>query len=111
MTQQPQPTPSITPAPSSYTTTRDTSWDTTGLTRLAEQGNPANLALLDLCASESATPVTVAAIAQEAAITVESVRGQLAGLTMRLKNPKYGFDQNTWPVEIAFTAGASPATP
>jgi hypothetical protein len=80
-------------------------WDTTGLTRLAEQGNPATLALLDLCASESATPVTVAAIAQEAAITVESVRGQLAGLTMRLKNPKYGFDQNTWPVEITFTAG------
>ena len=31
--------------------------------------------------------------------------GQLAGLTMRLKNPTYGFAQTTWPVTITWLPG------
>ena len=80
-------------------------WDAAGLTRLAEQGNATTLALLDLCAREDAVPVGVLDLADRAQITPGSVRGQLAGLTMRLKNPKYGFAQNTWPVEVEWLPG------
>ncbi len=75
-------------------------WDLDSLRRLAEQGNNATLAMLDLCAAEEAHGVNVQDVASQAAITVGQVKGQLAGLTMRLKNPKYGFAQTTWPVEI-----------
>jgi hypothetical protein len=34
-------------------------------------------------------------IAEQARISEAAVRGQLAGLTMRLKNPIYGFAQTT----------------
>jgi hypothetical protein len=80
-------------------------WDAGGLARLAEQGNPTTLALLDLCALENPVPVGVVDIAHHAGITPGSVRGQLAGLTMRLKNPKYGFRQKTWPIEIEWLPG------
>jgi hypothetical protein len=33
------------------------------------------------------------------------VKGQLAGLTMRLKNPKYGFAQTTSPVDVLWLPG------
>jgi hypothetical protein len=80
-------------------------WDRESLRRLADQANAATLALLDLCAGEDAAPVGVEDIAQTAGITKGSVRGQLAGLTMRLKNPKYGFLQNVWPTQVAWLAG------
>ncbi len=75
-------------------------WDLEGLKRLAEQGNDATVALMDLCAADEAHGVSVQDVAAQAAITAGQVRGQLAGLTMRLKNPKYGFAQRNWPVEI-----------
>jgi len=81
------------------------SWDFDSLTRLAEQGNSATLALLDLCAADEADGVSVQDIATQASITSGGVRGQLAGLTMRLKNPKYGFAQTEWPVEIEWLPG------
>lgn len=80
-------------------------WDATGLTRLAEQGNVTTVTLLDLCAMENAVPVGVLDVASHAGVTAGSVRGQLAGLTMRLKNPKYGFPQNVWPVDIEWLPG------
>ena len=80
-------------------------WDEAGLVRLAEQGNVTTLALLDLCAMENAVPVGVVDVANHAGVTAASVRGQLAGLTMRLKNPKYGFSQNAWPVDIEWLPG------
>jgi hypothetical protein len=80
-------------------------WDEAGLRRLAEQGNVTTLALLDLCAIENAVPVGVIDVANHAAVPTTSVRAQLAGLTMRLKNPKYGFAQNTWPVDIEWLPG------
>lgn len=44
-------------------------------------------------------------IALAAGITKESVRGQLAGLTMRLKNPRYGFTQNRSPAVVTWLPG------
>jgi SAM-dependent methyltransferase len=62
-------------------------WDEESLRRLVGQANPATLATLDLCAAEEATSVTVKDVAKEAGITEGAVRGQLTGLTMRLKDP------------------------
>lgn len=64
-----------------------TRWDEPSLRRLAEQGNPATLAMLDLCAALDATEVTVKDVAEAAGITEGAVRGQLAGLTMRIRKP------------------------
>jgi hypothetical protein len=80
-------------------------WDLAALQRLAQQGNAATLAMLDLCAAEEAQSVSVADIAEQAGITTGQVKGQLAGLTMRLKNPNYGFPQNRWPVEVDWQPG------
>ena len=75
-------------------------WDEDSLRQLASQANSATLAALDLCAAEEATTVTVKDVANEAGITEGAVRGQLAGLTMRLKNPRYGFAQTKWPFDF-----------
>jgi len=80
-------------------------WDQDSLQRLLEQANPATLAMLDLCAVETPASVGVKDIAATAGISDGAVRGQLAGLTMRLKNSKYGFAQNTWPVYVTWLAG------
>ena len=61
--------------------------------------------MLDLCAAEEADTVTVKDIAAHAEISEGQVRGQLAGLTMRLRNPKYGFDRRAWPVTIEWMLG------
>lgn len=80
-------------------------WDLPALQRLADQGNDATLGMLDLCAAEEADGVSVQDVVEQASITYGQVRGQLAGLTMRLKNPKYGFAQSTWPVTIEWLSG------
>lgn len=80
-------------------------WDEEALRRLARQANPATLAMLDLCATDEGQPVGVKEIAVAAGITEAGVRGQLAGLTMRLKNPKYGFDQTQWPTTVEWLQG------
>lgn len=80
-------------------------WDLAGFERLAEQGNEVTLALLDLCAVADGGSVSVQDIALHASVTPAQVRGQLAGLTMRLRNPKNGFTQTTWPVEIKWLPG------
>lgn len=80
-------------------------WDLHAFQRLAEQGNEATLAMLDLCAAAEDGMVGVADIALHASITVPQVRGQLAGFTMRLRNPKNGFTQTVWPVDITWLPG------
>ena len=80
-------------------------WDEEALRRLAESANPATLALLDLTASEEPGEVGVTEIAAHAGITRGAVRGQLAGLTMRLKNPGNGFAQNAWPATVRWLPG------
>ncbi len=80
-------------------------WDEPALRRLSEQGNPATLALLDLCADESGQPISVKNIATSAGITEGSVRAQLAGLTMRLKNEKNGYSQTVWPTTVKWLPG------
>lgn len=80
-------------------------WDEGAFRRLREQGNAATLAMLDLAAAEDAVPFGVKEIASTAGISEASVRGQLAGLTMRLKNPKYGFAQTSSPVDVNWLAG------
>lgn len=93
---------------SSPTTQQDSAavpWDLASLTKLAQQGNEATLAMLDLCAADEADGVSVQDVAEQASITYGQVRGQLAGLTMRLKNPKYGFAPRTWPVTIQWLPG------
>lgn len=81
------------------------SWDETSLRRLAEQANPATLALLDLTAAEGPGEVGVKEIAAHAGVSLGAVRGQLAGLTMRLNNPGNGFAQNTWPAMVRWLPG------
>lgn len=80
-------------------------WDDASLRKLAEQGNAATLARLDLSSAEEATAVSVKDVAEQAGISEAAVRGQLAGLTMRLKNPVYGFAQTTWPVTNTWLPG------
>ncbi len=82
-------------------------WDLPAFQRLAEQGNEATLAMLDLCAAAGEGTVSVADIARQASVTAYSVRGQLAGLTMRLRNPKYGFTQTTWPVDVTWLSSGA----
>lgn len=79
-------------------------WDLAAFQRLL-QGNEATLALLDLCATDGADGVSVQDIALHASITATQVRGQLAGLTMRMRNPKNGFTQTMWAVDIKWLAG------
>ena len=74
-------------------------WDEPALRKLTE-ANPATLAMLDLCAAEGAQTVLVKDVAAAAGITEGAVRGQLAGFTMRIRNPKNGFTQTHWPVNI-----------
>jgi hypothetical protein len=83
----------------------DVPWDEASLRHLAAQANAATLALLDLCSAEAASSVGVKDVAEQAGITEGAVRGQLAGLTMRLKNPAYGFAQSIWPVTVTFSGG------
>lgn len=81
-------------------------WDVTALRRLTKQCNHATRTLLDLCAVEEPGEVVVADVVKTAGISVGAVRGQLAGLTMLLKNTtKYGFTQNAWPVTVACLSG------
>lgn len=80
-------------------------WDLAAFQALAAQGNDATLALLDLCAADEASSVSVVDIMAHADISVGQVKGQLAGLTMRLRNPKYGFAQTEWPVAITWLQG------
>lgn len=83
----------------------DVPWDEASLRLLAAQGNAATLALLDLSAAEETSSVGVKDVAEQAGITEAGVRGQLAGLTMRLKNPRYGFAQSSWPVTNTWLPG------
>lgn len=80
-------------------------WDADALRRLAKTGNTATLTLLDLCAAEEAAGVSVQDIAGQADLTAGQVRGQLAGFTMLLRNPKYGFTQKRWPVDVRWSGG------
>jgi hypothetical protein len=80
-------------------------WNEEALARLASQENEGTLALLDLCSAEHAVSVGVKDIAATAGITTAQVRAHLAGLTMRLKNPKYGFAQNAWPAHVTWLPG------
>ncbi len=81
-------------------------WDETALRRLTKQCNQATRTLLDLCAAEEPGEVVVADVVKTAGISVGAVRGQLAGLTMLLKNTtKYGFTQNAWPVTVTWLSG------
>jgi hypothetical protein len=80
-------------------------WDESAPRRLATQANAPTLTLLDLCAAEEASPVTIRDVAQQAGCTDASVRAGLAGLSMRLKNPKYGYAQTTWPMGVTWLPG------
>lgn len=80
-------------------------WDEESLRRLAANANPATLALMDLSATVTGETVGVKQIALAAGTTEYGVRGQLAGLTMRLKNPKNGFSQTVWPTTVEWLPG------
>jgi hypothetical protein len=80
-------------------------WDFASLSALAQVANLTTLTLLDLCAVADNAPVTVAAIQETAGLSTGQVRGQLAGFTMLLKNPKYGVAPNIWPVTIKWQDG------
>lgn len=76
-------------------------WDEPSLRRLSEVGNDATLAVLDLCAqAEAGDEVGVQEVAQAGGISEHQVRGQLAGLSMLLRNANRGFAQKAWPVRF-----------
>jgi hypothetical protein len=79
-------------------------WDQPALQRVAQRGNAATLALLDLCAS-SDDPVSVRDIQVHASLTPGQVRGQLAGFTMLLRNKWNGFEQSSSPWQITWLPG------
>lgn len=80
-------------------------WDEPSLRRLADQANPTTLALLDLTAAQQPSEIGVKEIAAHAGVSLGAVRGQLAGLTMRLNNLANGFDQNAWPATVQWLPG------
>jgi hypothetical protein len=80
-------------------------WDEEALRKLAAVANQASLSMIDLCSVEGADPITVKDIASAAGITEQSVRGQLAGLSIRLRNPRSAFGQTEWPVKVAYGPG------
>ncbi len=61
--------------------------------------------MLNFCSSEEVPTVLLRHIAESAGLADSSLRSQLAGLTMRIKNPKAGFAQTTWPVTVEWIAG------
>lgn len=81
-------------------------WTLDALERLEPLLNDASKAMLDLCA-QADSPINVAEVAAAAGVTPASVRGQLAGFTMRLRNPNNHFTQTDWPVEITWGAGGT----
>lgn len=80
-------------------------WDLAGMKHLAAQGNTTTLALLDLLAAAEGEPVSSADVMESAGLSTGQFRGQLAGLTMMLKNQKYGFAQTTTPWDITWLPG------
>jgi hypothetical protein len=80
-------------------------WDEPALRRLAAQANAPTLTLLDLCAAEEASTVTIRDVAERAGCSDASVRAGLAGLTRSLKHPKYGYAQTTWPMTVTVLPG------
>jgi hypothetical protein len=94
-----------TPAGSDTTSDPGTPWTAQDIIRLKHLGNTATLALMDLCAEPGSQPVTVKDIETTATLSTAQVRGQLAGLTMLLKNQKNGLGPNQWPVTILWTSG------
>lgn len=80
-------------------------WDQASLELLAQRGNTVTVTLMDLCAQAGSQPVTVKDIETTAGVTWGQIRGQLAALTMMLKNPKYGLAPRKWPVRIDWQPG------
>ena len=80
-------------------------WDLAALKQLAAMGNTTTLALLDLLAAADGEPVSTADVMESAGLTTGQFRGQLAGLTMMLRNQKYGFSQSAAPWEITWLPG------
>lgn len=89
----------------SGTGTAAVAWDLTAMKKLASMGNTTTLALLDLLAAADGEPVSAADVMESAGLTTGQFRGQLAGLTMMLKNQKYGFAQTAAPWEITWLPG------
>jgi hypothetical protein len=80
-------------------------WDETALRRLAGMANPATIALMDLCSTEEPADVGVQEVAAHAGITLAAVRGQFAGLTMKIRHPNNGYSQRYWPASVQWLPG------
>lgn len=81
------------------------SWDASTFSRLATRGNFATLTLLDLLSAAGGASVSADDVIDAGGITVGQFRGQLAGLTMLLRNKKNGFMQNAPPWNITWLPG------
>ncbi len=81
------------------------SWDASTFSRLATRGNLATLTLLDLLSAAGGASVSADDVIDAGGITVGQFRGQLAGLTMMLRNKKNGFMQNAPPWNITWLPG------
>ena len=82
-------------------------WDEPSLRRLATMANAATAALMDLCSAEEPGEVGVQEVALQAGITLGAVRGQLAGLTMTIRNPNNGFRQTRWAHSVQWVNGGT----
>lgn len=89
----------------SESTAAAVAWDLAAMRKLASSGNTTTLALLDLLAVADGENVSTADVMESAGLTTGQFRGQLAGLTMMLKNQKYGFAQTAAPWEITWLPG------
>jgi|APMI01.1.fsa_nt_gi hypothetical protein len=80
-------------------------WNSEAIQWLAANGNLATVTLLDLLAAAGGEPVSSADVMSAAGLTTGQFRGQLAGLTMMLKNQKSGFVSTSAPWDVAWLPG------
>lgn len=81
-------------------------WDAESLSRFGRYENVSARTLLDLLARAEGQPVSAQTVIEEAGITVGAFRGQLAGVTMYLRNTKkYGMQQNVPLWQITWLSG------
>lgn len=80
-------------------------WTTADLVALGRIANLTTRTILDLCAERPGTAVSLSEIIESAGISRPAARGQLAGLTMVVKNR---FARRNWPFAQEWAADGTP---
>jgi hypothetical protein len=80
-------------------------WTIDDLVALGRIANITTRTALDLCAERPDSPVSLAEIVKTAGVSRAAAKGQLAGLTMVVKNR---FGRRNWPFHLKWAADGSP---